>query len=130
MAGAWVVNADDVTVTHTTTGLTWHRSASVDQSMDWDTALQYCENSIVGDFPDWRLPTLREYVSVFDLGPSSGYMSEAFGTQPSADMLTGTPNRIGATFTEPAWVNEESGKISQSKVGTLTGGARCVRGPS
>ncbi len=56
MAGAWVVNADDVTVTHTTTGLTWHRSASVDQSMDWDTALE------AADFTAMSLDYLNNYV--------------------------------------------------------------------
>jgi hypothetical protein len=130
MAGAWLVNADDVTVTHTTTGLTWHRSASIDQAMNWDAALQYCETSTVGDFTDWRLPTLREYVSAYDLGTGSGYMSGAFGPESTVDMPTGTPNRIGATFTEPAWVNEETGEIGQENVSRLSGAARCVRGPS
>jgi len=130
MAGAWLVNADDVTVTHTTTGLTWHRSASIDQAMNWDAALQYCEISTVGDFTDWRLPTLREYVSAYDLRTGSGYMSGAFGTESTVDMLTGTPNRIGARFTEPAWVNEETGEIGQENVSRLSGAARCVRGPS
>jgi hypothetical protein len=130
MAGAWEVNADGVTVTHTTTGLTWHRSASVDSAMAWNMGLQYCETSAVGGFTEWRLPTLREYVSVFDLGASPGYMSEAFGVEPSANMLTGTPNSIGAGVTDPAWVNEETGDINQSNVASLTGAARCVRGPS
>lgn len=130
MAGAWEVNADDVTVTHTTTGLSWHRSASIDQAMTWDMALQYCETSTVADLSDWRLPTLREYVSVFDVDTPSGYMSGAFGTEATANMLTGTPNRIGATRIEPAWTNEETGSTDQSNVEMLSGAARCVRGPS
>lgn len=129
MAGAWVVNPDGVTVTHTTTGLTWHRSASVDQAMTWDTALQYCETSTVADFSDWRLPTLREQVSVFDLDTPSGFMSDAFGPEPTTNVWTGTPNRIGAMFTEVAWANEDTGQVRQENIGILLGAARCVRGP-
>jgi hypothetical protein len=129
MAGAWVVSLDGATVTHTTTGLTWHRSASADQAMSWDMGLEYCEASAVGDFSDWRLPTLREYVSVFDLDTPSGFMSDAFEPEPTTNMLTGTPNRIGAMFTEVAWANENTGQIRQENISTLLGAARCVRGP-
>jgi hypothetical protein len=130
MRGAWEVNADAVTVTHTTTGLMWHRSASANQAMDWGTALQYCEASELSGFTDWRLPTLREYVSVLsEIGTLTGYMSSVFGTVPNVNMLTGTPNRIDAGFVEIAWVREDAGTLKQSNITTLTGGARCVRGP-
>jgi len=129
MAGAWKVNSDEVTVTHTTTGLMWHRSPSSGQ-FDWDAGLQYCENSTVGGFSDWRLPTLREYMSVLDFsGAGTQYMSAAFKGVLDVIMLTSTPNRIGATFTEVAHVNESSGAVRQQNVSSLMGPARCVRGP-
>jgi hypothetical protein len=129
MAGAWEVIPHDATVAHTTTGLIWHGEASVDQAMSWDAALQYCESSTIGGSSEWRLPTLREYLSVFDLTTTPGFMSEAFAAEPTGLMLTGTPNRIGATTTDIAWVNEDTGGTGQESVGTISGGARCVRGP-
>jgi len=129
MAGAWVVNPDEVTVSHTTTGLMWHRSPSPGL-FDWDAGLQYCENSMVGGFDDWRLPTLREYMSVLDFGEGTEYMSAAFEGIQDVTMLTSTPNRIGATWTEVAHVNESSGAVRQQNVSTLMGPARCVRGPN
>jgi hypothetical protein len=130
MRGAFEVNADAVTVTHTTTGLMWHRSASANLAMDWGTALQYCEASELGGYTDWRLPTLREYVSVFpEVGNRTRYMSSVFGAVPNANMLTGTPNRIDAGYVEIAWIREDAGILKQSNITTLTGGARCVRGP-
>jgi hypothetical protein len=130
MAGAWLENADGVTVSHTTTGLMWHRSASTNQAMDWNTALQYCESSEAGGFTDWRLPTLREYSSVFDLDTATGFMSDAFGPEPFVNMFTGTPNIVGGgSDAEIAWAREDIGVLDQTNVNVLTGAVRCVRGP-
>ena len=128
MAGAWEVNPDAVTVTHTVTSLTWHRTASANEQLTWAEGLAYCEASTVGGFTDWRLPTLREYVSVFDLDTGGDFMSEAFGAVPTGAMLTGTPPSVGFN-PEPAYVNESTGDTDQQDFAFLTGGARCVRGP-
>ncbi len=33
--------------------------------LDWESANRLCENSIVGDFDDWRLPTIEELATVY-----------------------------------------------------------------
>jgi len=85
----------------------------------------------VGGFDDWRLPTLREYMSVLDFGEGENteYMSAAFEGILDVTMLTSTPNYIGATSTVVAHVNESSGALGMQNVSTLMGPARCVRGP-
>lgn len=128
MAGVWGVNLDGVTVTHTVTGLIWQRAPSI-SSFDWDAGLQYCEDSTVGSFNDWRLPTLREYISVLNFDDGTEYMSAAFEGVLDVNMLTSTPNRYGATYTEVAYVNESTGAVRQQNVSSLVGPVRCVRGP-
>nr|MBF0222012.1 DUF1566 domain-containing protein [Desulfobulbaceae bacterium] len=63
-AGRFVKNADN-TVIDSTTGLMW---ATTDNGIDtdWNTAKAYCENYSVGNYSDWRLPTLKELGTIFD----------------------------------------------------------------
>jgi hypothetical protein len=129
MTGAWEVNADGRTVTHTTTGLMWQRFESTSKTLTWDEALGYCEDLSSGGFSDWRLPTLREYVSVLELDGTFGFMSEAFGQESTDKMLTSTPNSVGFGDTFVAWVRESSGTLGHGEIDTLIGAARCVRNP-
>lgn len=36
-----------------------------ENALDWESANRLCENSIVGDFDDWRLPTIEELATVY-----------------------------------------------------------------
>ncbi|MDH5545302.1 MAG: DUF1566 domain-containing protein [Gammaproteobacteria bacterium] len=129
MAGTWGVHPDSVTVTHTVTNLMWHRASSSNLT-DWDNGLQYCQNSNVGGYTDWRVPTLREYMSVLDyVNNTAIYMADVFTDVKDVPMLTSTPNRIGVGYIEIAAVNEHTGVVSQYNVNSLNGGVRCVRGP-
>ena len=77
-----VTPVDDV-VTDTCTGLMWQRAPSdvsgdgynmddrcesegggPSDSVDWCTALQYCEDLSFGGFDDWRMPNIRELLSI------------------------------------------------------------------
>ena len=83
---------DDV-VKDNCTGLMWTRAMSDfsgdgfidlwsfdDDETDWETALDYCENLTYAGFDDWRMPNVREILTLvnFDvdpagLAPFSGY---------------------------------------------------------
>ncbi|WP_375748567.1 DUF1566 domain-containing protein [Vibrio sp. HN007] len=57
------------TITDKATGLTWQQSDS-EISMDWPTALSYCENlDLVGN-TSWRLPNAKELQSIVDYSKS------------------------------------------------------------
>eukprot|EP00906_Rhabdomonas_costata_P012042 RCo017168 len=60
----------DQTIVDSSTGLQWMKadsgSVSGAGSMDWPSALQYCEASTVAGYSDWRLPTAKEAQSISD----------------------------------------------------------------
>lgn len=37
-----------------------------DKTIDWESAKLLCENSTVGDFNDWRLPTIEELATIYN----------------------------------------------------------------
>ena len=59
------VDNNDGTVSDTITGLMWQK-AMPDFEMTWAKALEYCENSTLANYSDWRLPTLKELISLVD----------------------------------------------------------------
>ncbi|ONI47778.1 hypothetical protein AN643_03975 [Candidatus Epulonipiscioides saccharophilum] len=59
------INNNDGTITDLATGLMWQEKDSR-KGMDWAEALDYCENSIVAEYTDWRLPNAKELQSIVD----------------------------------------------------------------
>ena len=56
--------AGDGTVKDLSTGLTWQQGESL--PLNWQKALAHCENLELGEFDDWRLPTVKELSSLVD----------------------------------------------------------------
>jgi len=54
----------DGTVTDITTGLMWQQREG--KAMTWEKALAYCENLDLAGYRDWRLPNIRELLSLVD----------------------------------------------------------------
>jgi len=61
--GHFVDNGDG-TVTDTTSGLTWQQTET--KAVNWGKALAYCEDIDLGGYEDWRLPNIRELISLVD----------------------------------------------------------------
>ncbi|MBI9045855.1 MAG: DUF1566 domain-containing protein [Anaerolineaceae bacterium] len=55
----------DGTITDIATGLTWMQADS-SESMNWEAALDYCENLDYAGNSDWRLPNVKELHSIVD----------------------------------------------------------------
>ncbi len=65
------------TVTDTVTGLMWEQKTDdggnrdKDTTYTWKDALAYCENLLLGEFSDWRLPTPKEFERIVALDRSN-----------------------------------------------------------
>ena len=47
-------------------GLTWSRKTTVAKRCDWKAAKAACEAVTLGGFTDWRMPTIRELLTLVD----------------------------------------------------------------
>lgn len=56
------------TVTYNDTKLMWQRDEG--GSMDWDSAMAYCEKLSLAGYNDWRLPDIEELKSIIEVGKS------------------------------------------------------------
>jgi hypothetical protein len=67
----------DNTVTDNVTGLMWEQKTDdggprdKDNTYTWKDALAYCENLVLGEHTDWRMPTPKELERLVDLTKSS-----------------------------------------------------------
>ena len=59
-----LIDNGDGTVTDQSTGLMWQQDSSGE--MNWQDALIYCETLTLAGYDDWRLPNLKELVSIVD----------------------------------------------------------------
>lgn len=63
--GLLSVNGDG-TVTDVSSGLMWQQGET--PAMAWKEALSQCLGFTLGDYDDWRLPTVKELISIVDFG--------------------------------------------------------------
>ena len=57
------------TVTDNLTGLMWTKDAQqIEGTMKWTTALIECNNLDFAGYTDWRLPNVKEFLSLIDYG--------------------------------------------------------------
>lgn len=63
------VDNGDQTITDAATSLTWQKADS-NKGLNWQDALQYCEDLSVAGHDDWRLPNAKELQSIVDYSRS------------------------------------------------------------
>ena len=83
------------TIKDNLTGLVWQQhTADINEDdeitaegdmVSWQTALQYCEDLQFAAYDDWRLPNIREIMSLIDFGRFSPAINPLFTTAPSAE---------------------------------------------
>lgn len=61
-----LIDNNDGTVTDAATGLMWQQVDASAAAMDWEAALNYCETLELAGFDDWRLPNVKELLSISD----------------------------------------------------------------
>ncbi len=72
-----LVDNGDGTVTDHSTGLMWQKNPSTQQST-WFEGLSSCENLTLGGYTDWRMPNIKELISIFDFGEASPTVNKVF----------------------------------------------------
>ena len=60
----------DGTVTDNVTGLVWQQTPD-SQKYSWDDAQTYCDNLVLGDRDDWRMPTISEVRTIINGCPAT-----------------------------------------------------------
>jgi hypothetical protein len=97
--GHLVINSDG-TVTDMSTGLMWQQ-ATGPEGYTWKQALDYCEILTLGGYDDWRLPNIKELLSLIDYGNAHPAHTSVFQGEYRDLFFSST---TGATYTEQGWV--------------------------
>lgn len=64
-------NHGNGTVTDNLTGLMWSQNAAPRSVSQWTTGLEFCNAYALADYADWRMPNLREMLSLVNYGNSA-----------------------------------------------------------
>jgi hypothetical protein len=64
-SGSSYTDNGDGTVTDNSTGLMWEQAGSP-ETLKWERALSYCTTLNIGNYTDWRMPTIKELRSLVD----------------------------------------------------------------
>ncbi len=93
---------NDGTITDNNTGLMWVKEAGA-STMNWESALAYCENLTLAGYSDWRLPTIKELASITDY---SRYpvINSNFSYWPGGSYWSSTTLIDSLSRTEEAWL--------------------------
>lgn len=70
------VDNGDATITDNATELMWEQSDSV-TTIDWEDALAYAQDATTGGYDDWRLPNIKELLSIVDYANSPSASDDA-----------------------------------------------------
>ncbi len=104
------------TVSDTGTGLVWQGTASA-TAYDWNGAVAYCTGT-------WRLPTLKELLTLVDPTRVNPCVDPSFPDTPAAWFWTASPASNAASH---AWAVYFYDGMSNATLKSVTGRVRCVR---
>ncbi|MGF1736165.1 DUF1566 domain-containing protein [Photobacterium satsumensis] len=71
------VDNKDGTVSELVTGRMWQQEIDFNRR-DWESSLQYCSNLELAGYSDWRLPNIKEAVSIVNYNKTSPSIDEEF----------------------------------------------------
>lgn len=121
---AHFIDLKDATVKDNYTGLVWQQAEGT-PALNWETALNYCENLTLAGLSDWRLPNLKELHSISDILRVRPALDRTFFPEAQAARYWTSTTQFG--HAAAAWfVDFTSGLTSYyNKVSALA--VRCVR---
>jgi hypothetical protein len=63
------IDHEDGTITDTKTGLMWTKKdshADLGKCLNWDASKSYVSKLTTGEYSNWRLPTVKEYMGIYE----------------------------------------------------------------
>ncbi len=117
-------NNVDGTVTDSTTGLMWQQDESV--LLSWGGALSFCTSLSLGGHSDWRVPNIKELVSITDDTKFSPAIDTTFFRFAHPDSYWSSTS--DANYVPDAWSVSFSDGSAYTFDKTVNYYARCVRG--
>jgi len=129
---AFLVHGDE-TVTDLATGLMWQQQ--YDYTDYFDEAVGHCENLTLAGYDDWRLPDIKELVSIVDYGIYWPAFHTAYfpypATLPQPTFWSSTSDASSSVYYHRIWrVDFDLGSVCSLEDGyaqTWSGYVRCVR---
>jgi hypothetical protein len=118
-ADRYVVDVANDLVTDTRTSLIWQRTVPAD-TYTWEGAKAYCSGRGAG----WRLPGLKELLTLVDVTRVNPCIDPTFRSTPSENFWTASPY-VGESG-NALYVDFYSGRTSMEGVG-ISRRVRCVR---
>jgi hypothetical protein len=122
----------DGTVIDTKTKLTWQQAlATPVGDLDWPTAMQYCATLRLAGGSRWRLPTIKELLTLVDVSVDTTVTTPVFAIDarvlptPASSLWSST--LASGTPTPSAWVLTAGGAATPADTSTFGFGVRCVR---
>jgi hypothetical protein len=126
LTGTLAVGADSTV--DSMTSLEWQTTELVDTAVSWSDALEYCEGLEHADKSDWRLPSIKELVTLIDETAAVAPVVDttAFGNASATRFWSSTP---ASTFSQEkvAFTVETSFGATPTVSMTDLSAARCVR---
>jgi hypothetical protein len=123
--GQSFVDNGDETVTDINTGLMWQQTFICEDF--FEPTLSYCENFVLAGYDDWRLPNIKELVSIVDYEKHWPSIDTTYF--PHTNTMNYWSSTTDAASPDHIWhVKFDTGRII-TKLKSITGSkyARCVR---
>lgn len=102
-------NNGDGTITDNVTGLMWQKD--MDEKMSYSDAVNYADNSKLGGYDDWRIPTIKELFSLIDYSGRGGgekadipFINTEYFDQPLGDTSIGEREIDAQVWSDTAYV--------------------------
>ena len=119
------VRNSDQTVTDTKTGLMWQDNTDAKTvEINWQEAIDYCENLSLAGYSDWRLPNYNELESIVDYDRRDPAIDPTFQNVVSNGYWSST---TVASDTDNAWLVYFYYGLDYWDVKSYTLYVRCVR---
>jgi len=115
------------------TGLQWQK-ASGGYSKTWDAAVTYCDELSYGGYSDWRLPTIKELMTIVDYGRTNPPLDTDYFDFSGTYYIwwSGTEyafnDRYAWYFNGQGTINSRGTNVSVLKTNTSYKDTHCVRG--
>jgi uncharacterized protein (DUF2141 family) len=106
----YTIISDDI-VLDNDTGLMWQRGSNEEFNIFHDQAVEYCDNLILGEYDDWRLPTISELRTIVrgcskvETGEQQCVLPEGCTSSCSCLWLGNTPNNESYYWQPGVWKN-------------------------